>query len=84
MLPKEKVSGPLQANEWSVSLPAEQFGEWRWRVRVVQANQIVAESAEIHFWLIPPGGDNPPPPTSTISTPTPKPPISPLAIPPPP
>lgn len=46
-------SGLLTSSSWKVALPAEEFGEWHWRVAVVQGGQEVAVSDEGMFWFTP-------------------------------
>jgi hypothetical protein len=77
------TSPPLGTTGWTVELPAERYGEWHWQVRVVSGGATVAESASIHFYLVPlPGHAGPgatatplpyPYPTSPYPTPTPYP-----------
>ncbi len=65
-------SDPLTAQQWTVKLPAETFGEWKWRVQVLSGDSEVASSGEKVLWFNPmPGGGgggetseptNPPPP----------------------
>jgi hypothetical protein len=48
------VQSELQvASSWAYAMPAEKFGEWRWRVSVVQGGQAVADSSEGMFWFDP-------------------------------
>jgi hypothetical protein len=64
----------LTTPEWSIDLPAERFGEWRWSVSVIGFGRILSTSPEWMFWFDPiPGPRNPrPTPTSTpTQTPTP-------------
>ena len=46
-------SGLLTTPKWSTDLPAERFGEWRWRVAVIQNGVEVATSVEWMFWFNP-------------------------------
>ncbi len=46
-------SEALTVNTWTASLPAEHFGEWRWRVAVIQNGNVVETSLEWTFWLDP-------------------------------
>jgi hypothetical protein len=56
----------LTSQNWTVDLPAQRFGEWRWDVAVVDANGIVASSPEQPFWFNPlPGTRRPSPTPST-------------------
>jgi hypothetical protein len=48
-----RESGALIGNCWDTTLPGNQFGEWRWRVLIVEGNRVVAQSEERHFWLDP-------------------------------
>ncbi|MGD2165248.1 MAG: hypothetical protein PVH50_06945 [Anaerolineae bacterium] len=51
-------SEQVGAESWSVELPGDKFGEWRWSVSVVQQGGVVATSPEWMFWFDPhPGGD---------------------------
>jgi serine/threonine-protein kinase len=51
-------SALLTVTEWSMNLPAEQHGDWRWSVSVVEDNRTVANSPEGMFWFNPfPGSD---------------------------
>ncbi len=63
-------SDPLTAQQWTTELPAEAFGEWKWRVLVLSGGSEVASSSEKVLWFNPmPGGggggddngDEPPP-----------------------
>lgn len=50
-------SGLLTAPSWTVNLPADKAGEWRWSVSVVQNGTTIATSDEWMFWFNPhPGG----------------------------
>jgi hypothetical protein len=61
-------SGLLADQGWTVDLPAERYGEWRWTVSVTQGERMMATSPEWSFWFNPyPGGGareptNTPPP----------------------
>jgi len=64
-------SGPLTSLAWTTDLPAEKFGEWRWKVCVIRSGTTVATSAEGMFWFdpfpnkpTPPGPTVPPAPTT--------------------
>jgi hypothetical protein len=49
----------LTVQTWTVDLPAERFGEWRWHVSVVSDGSSLATSSEGMFWFNPhPGGGN--------------------------
>jgi hypothetical protein len=75
----------LLMDSWTVELPAERYGEWRWWVAVVSNQGVVAASVEWVFWFDPfpktPTLPQPPTPTSTYiplpTTPT----LSPLPTP---
>ena len=42
---------------WITDLPADKYGEWRWRVSVVQGGSALTTSSEWMFWFVPfPGG----------------------------
>ena len=43
----------LAASSWTAHLPAEKYGEWRWKVSVVQDEIEVATSDEWMFWFAP-------------------------------
>ena len=54
------TSPPLATTAWTVELPAERYGEWHWRVRVVSGGVTETESASTHFYLVPlPGHTGP-------------------------
>jgi protein phosphatase len=54
-----RVSDPLTSQRWSVHLPAEEAGEWRWTVSVVQGGATVVTSQRGMFWFNPlPGSGN--------------------------
>jgi serine/threonine protein kinase len=61
-------SGLLTDQGWTVDLPVERYGEWRWTVSVTQGERAMATSPEWSFWFDPyPGGGareptNTPPP----------------------
>jgi len=69
-------SGDLKDTYWKRDLPADQWGEWRWTVSVVEGGRILVTSPEWHFYFNPwtgvdsgtPGGDTP---TPAEPTPTP-------------
>jgi serine/threonine protein kinase len=45
---------------WIGNLPADKYGEWRWRVSVVQGGSALTTSPEWMFWFTPfPGGGEP-------------------------
>ena len=44
-------SGLLTSPNWRVDLPAKEYGEWRWKVAVVQGGRDVAVSNEGMFWF---------------------------------
>jgi len=46
----------LAAPSWSTNLPADRYGEWRWRVAVIQGGTAVTTSSEWMFWFDPGGG----------------------------
>jgi len=46
-------SEALTVNAWTANLPAEHFGEWHWRVSVIQNGNAVETSPEWTFWLDP-------------------------------
>ncbi len=46
-------SGLLTTLSWTTNLPAERFGEWRWRVAVIQGGVEVATSIEWMLWFNP-------------------------------
>ena len=47
----------LTLPSWSTDLPAENYGEWRWRVAVLQDGKSLTTSSEEMFWFNPfPGG----------------------------
>lgn len=56
----------LTDQTWTTDLPAENYGEWRWTVSVVQRTRTVITSNEWMFWFDPSGdggdggGDHPP------------------------
>jgi len=61
----------LMTQEWTTDLPAERFGEWRWRVSVVQGGKMVTTSYEWMFWFNPFPGTKQPPPKTPQPTETP-------------
>jgi hypothetical protein len=61
-------SAALTSHDWTVDLPAQMFGEWRWDVAVVDATGTVASSPEQTFWFNPLPGTRRPSPTPS-STP---------------
>jgi hypothetical protein len=61
----------LTVPEWTVDLPAERVGEWRWWVSVVSYGSRLVSSSESMFWFNPLPGTRSPKPTLTPSaTPT--------------
>jgi hypothetical protein len=47
----------LTDEDWTVALPAERYGDWRWTVSVIQDGRAMATSPEWSFWFNPyPGG----------------------------
>jgi hypothetical protein len=47
----------LTATSWSVDLPGNKIGEWRWQVSIVSNGSVLATSSEGMFWFNPyPGG----------------------------
>jgi hypothetical protein len=60
----------LTVPTWSVDIPLDYIGEWRWSVSVIQGDQVIATSDEWMFWLFgygcfpspTPEGPMPPPP----------------------
>ncbi len=59
-------SDPLSAPGWMVDLPAERFGEWRWRVAVIGGGNEVASSEWGMLWFNPfPGSGDGGAPTYT-------------------
>jgi serine/threonine protein kinase len=56
-----KRSTALTSTSWTADLPAEQYGDWRWTVSVLQGDSVVVTSAEGMFWFnpFPGGGDRP-------------------------
>lgn len=61
-------SAALQNASWSVAVPGETYGEWKWTVSVVQGRSTLATSAESGFWFnpFPDSGPSTPEPTSRI------------------
>ena len=49
-------SGSLTDQRWTVGLPAEKPGDWRWYVSVIQGGNEMSTSAEGMFWFNPHGG----------------------------
>ena len=46
---------------WIANLPGDKYGEWRWRVSVVQGGSALTTSSEGMFWFVPfPGGGGEP------------------------
>jgi hypothetical protein len=61
----------LSAPEWTVDLPAERVGEWRWWVTVVSYGNRLTSSPESMFWFNPlPGTRSPKPKPTATRTPT--------------
>lgn len=54
-------SGPLTTQKWTADLPAERYGEWRWRVSVIGVGSELVTSSEWMFWFtpFPPGPPGP-------------------------
>jgi len=49
-----RIQSPaLSTDYWTVNLPGEHYGEWKWSVAVVQNNAIVVTSSEGIFWFDP-------------------------------
>jgi serine/threonine protein kinase len=46
-------SPSLSTTSWTISLPQDKFGEWRWDVSVLQGGSAIATSTEGMFWLSP-------------------------------
>jgi serine/threonine-protein kinase len=46
-------SGLLTDQGWTVDLPVERYGEWRWTVSVTQGERAMATSPEWSFWFDP-------------------------------
>jgi hypothetical protein len=46
-------SGALTTHCWDAMLPAEWYGGWKWQVRVMQGDYILAQSQEWIFWYDP-------------------------------
>jgi len=51
----------LTVQEWSIDLPGDRYGEWRWTVSVVSQEKVVAFSSEWMFWFDPSPGGGPKP-----------------------
>jgi hypothetical protein len=49
-------SGLLTDQTWNSSLPAENYGEWRWTVSVMRGERTVTTSSEWMFWFSQFGG----------------------------
>jgi hypothetical protein len=59
-----RTSPALTTNCWEALLPVEWYGGWRWQVRVMQGDAILAQSEAWVFWLDPfPGETLPYPPS---------------------
>jgi len=57
------TSEALTITCWDPLLPVEWYGGWRWRVQVVQGDDVLAQSEERDFWFDPfPNDDLPYPP----------------------
>lgn len=52
------LSGGLTTQEWIAHLPAEQQGDWRWKVSVVENGSELIDSFEWMFWFDLGGGGN--------------------------
>jgi hypothetical protein len=64
----------IEDTEWTVDLPAERVGEWRWWVSVMAYGNRLASSPESMFWFNPlPGTRVPKPKPSATTTVTPTP-----------
>lgn len=50
---RKEQSDMLRNSTWTVSISADQFGEWHWSVAVIQNGQKVTESDEGMFWFKP-------------------------------
>lgn len=66
-------SPAIYRTDWVATLPAEDYGEWRWTVSVVGNGKTLATSNEVMFWFDPlpgAGGSAPTesPPTETLPT----------------
>jgi tetratricopeptide (TPR) repeat protein len=67
----DSIESELLTNpNWEFNLPGEKYGEWRWKVLVMQEGRIVATSPEWMFWFRP---DGPAPTEGPPSTNTPPP-----------
>jgi hypothetical protein len=67
-------SEPLSEASWTTDLPADKFGEWRWRAAVISGGVEVATSDWVTFIFNPlpgvgPGGPGGPPATNTPPAP---------------
>jgi len=52
-------SESLTVQEWTIYLPGELYGEWRWTVSVIRGDSAVATSEEGMFWFNPFAGTHP-------------------------
>jgi len=52
-------SSPLSTTSWTADLPGDKYGDWRWKVSVLQGNSVVAASTEGMFWFNPFPGAKP-------------------------
>jgi hypothetical protein len=50
----------LTGQSWTVNLPEERYGEWRWDVSLIQEGRTVITSSEGMFWFNPYPGDGKP------------------------
>jgi len=41
------------STSWKIDFSPETYGEWRWRVYVIDNGQVVAQSPEVKFWFNP-------------------------------
>lgn len=87
-VPTGKViqSPAIYRTDWVATLPAEDYGEWRWTVSVVGNSKTLVTSSEGMFWFDPlPGSGEPaptePPPVTREAPPT-QPPTAPPTEPP--
>ena len=54
-------SPSLTSRAWTVALPPEKYGEYRWQVVVLEDGAVVARSTEEwHFWYVPIGSSGGP------------------------
>jgi hypothetical protein len=55
VIQSELLTGP----SWTVDVPVERYGAWRWTVSVTQGGRTMASSPEWGFWFDPYPGDAP-------------------------